>query len=77
MLQDVLRKRLRLAQFQHDANLLFGGKLAANDTFDVPHKLLCFLSPSFNLPDIYYSLGHDPAPFHPFLYFFLRTGVAY
>ena len=61
--------------FQHDANLLFGGELAARDTLDIPDKLLCLLSPGFGLLDIVYSLFQFPAPFQSLLYFFLGAGA--
>jgi hypothetical protein len=61
--------------FQHNADLLFGCELAAGDTLDIADKLLCLLSPGFSLPDIVYSLGHFPAPFHSLLYFFPGAGA--
>ena len=39
--------RIAPETFQYDADLLFGGELAAGKTFDVPDKSLRFFSPGF------------------------------
>ncbi|MFA5316316.1 MAG: hypothetical protein WC369_02720 [Dehalococcoidales bacterium] len=72
---EILDRGVSTKAFQHNANFLFGGELAASDTLDIPYQLLCLLSPGIGLPDIIYSLSHNPAPFHLLLYFFHGAGT--
>ena len=37
--------------FQYDADLLFGGELAAGDSFDISDESLCLFRPGLSLPE--------------------------